>query len=101
MPLDVLHHHDGVVDHDAYRQHEAEQRQIVDRETERRHHGEGSDQRYRDGDDRYDRGPPALQEYQHDDDDEQHRLINRLDQFMDGLRDEFGRVVADIVIEPL
>jgi hypothetical protein len=32
MPLDIFDHHDGVVDHDADREHEAEQREIVDRE---------------------------------------------------------------------
>ena len=101
MPLDVFDHHDRVVDHDADREHEAEQREIVDRESERRHHGEGADQRHRDGDDRNDRRPPALQEHQHDDDDQQHRLVDGLDQLADGLRDELGRVVADIVVEPL
>ena len=101
MPLDVFHHHDRVVDHDADREHEPEQGQVVDRESERRHHGKGADQRYRNGDDGNDRRPPALQEHQHDDDDEQHRLVDRLDQFVDGLRDEFGRVVADVVIEAL
>ena len=100
MPLDVFDHHDGVVDHDADGEHETEQRQIVDREAERRHHREGADQRHRDRDDRNDRGPPALQEHQHHDDDERHRLVDGLDQLMDGLRDEFGRVVADIVVEP-
>ena len=101
MPLDVFDHHDGVVDHDADREHEAEQGQIVDREAERRHRGEGADQRHRDRDDRNDRRPPALQEHQHDDDDEQHRLVDGLDQLADGLRDELGRVVADVVVEPL
>ena len=48
MPaLDVvrraLDHDDGVVDDDADRQHEAEQRRQVDREAERRHGGEGAD----------------------------------------------------------
>jgi hypothetical protein len=99
MPLDVFHHHDGIVDHDADRQHEPEQREIVDREAERRHHRERADQRYRYRDDRNDGRTPALQEYQHDDDDQQHRLVDRLDQLVDGLRDEFGRVVADVVIE--
>ena len=51
-----------------------------------------------DGDDR---GTPALQKHQHDDDDEGHRLIDRLDQLADRLRDELGRIVADIVVEPL
>ena len=50
IALDVLDDDDGVVDHDADRQHQAEQRQIVEREAERRHQEEGADQRHRDGD---------------------------------------------------
>ena len=34
-----------------------------------------------DSDDRNDRRPPALQKHQHDDDDQRHRLVDRLDQF--------------------
>ena len=100
MALDVFDHHDRVVDHDADREHKAEQGQIVDGKAERGHGGEGADQRHRNRDDRNDRRPPALQEHQHDDDDEDHRLVDGLDQFADGLRDELGRVVADIVVEP-
>ena len=100
MPLDIFDHHDRVVDHDADRQHEAEQGQIVDRKAERGHRGEGADQRHRDRHDRDDRRAPALQEHQHDDDDEDHRLVDGLDQLADGLRDELGRIVADIVVEP-
>ena len=36
MPLDVLQHDDGVVHHDADRQHQAEQRDVVQAEAERR-----------------------------------------------------------------
>ena len=35
VALDVLDHDDGVIDHDADGQHQAEQRQRVDREAER------------------------------------------------------------------
>ena len=101
MSLDILDNHDGVVDHDADREDQTEQRQIIDRESERGHHREGADQRHRDRDDRDDRRPPPLQEHQHNDDDERHRLVDRLDQLMDRLGDEFGGVVADIVVEPL
>ena len=36
VPLHVLDHHDGVVHHDADGQHQAEQREVVEREAERR-----------------------------------------------------------------
>ena len=44
---DVLDHHDGVVHHEAGRDGERHQRQIVDAETEQVHHAERSDQRQR------------------------------------------------------
>ena len=88
VALDVLHHDDGVVDHDADGQHQAEQREIVEREAERRQHGEGADQRHRDGDDRDDRGAPGLQEQDDDHDDEDHGLEQGLDHRVDRLRDE-------------
>ena len=49
--------------------------------------------------DRNDRRPPALQEQQHHDHHEDHRLVNGLDQLVNRLRDEFGRIVADVVVE--
>ena len=101
MPLDILDHDNGVVDHDANREHKAEQRQIVDGIAERGHRSKSSDQRHRNRHDRDDRRPPALQEHQHHDNDQQHRLVDGLDQFVDRLGDEFGRVIADIVVEPL
>ena len=50
--LDRLDHDDGVVDDDADRQHQRQQRDGVGREAERQHDGEGADQRDRHGDDR-------------------------------------------------
>ena len=100
VALDVLDHDDGVVDHDADGEHETEQREIVQREAEGRQHGEGADQRHRDGDDGDDRGAPGLQEqddHHHDEDD---CLEHGLDHGLDGLRDEDGRVVDDVVAQP-
>ena len=54
MALDILDHHDRIVDHDADREHETEQGQIIDRESQRRHHRKSADQRHRDRDDRND-----------------------------------------------
>ena len=45
--LDVFDDDDGVIDHDADRQHQPEERQVVQREAEDRHHREGADQRNR------------------------------------------------------
>ena len=66
MPLDIFDHDDGVVDHDADREHETEQREIVDRKAERGHRREGANQRHRDRDDRDDGRTPSLQEDEHE-----------------------------------
>ena len=52
MVLDRLYHDDGVVDHDADRQHEGEERYGIGRETERQHRRESTDERDRHGDQR-------------------------------------------------
>ncbi len=100
IALDVLDDHDGIVDHDADRKHQAEQREVVQREAEARHHEERADQRDRDGDDGDDRGAPGLQE-QDDDDHHQHdRLEQRPDHLVDRLLDEPRRVVGDAIAQP-
>ena len=56
MVLDRLYHDDGVVDHDADRQHEGEERYGIGRETERQHRRESTDERDRHGDQRNEGG---------------------------------------------
>ena len=60
---------------------------------------ERADQRYRDGDHRNDRRPPALQEQVDDADHQDDRDDDRLDHLVDGLADEGGRVVDVDVVE--
>ncbi len=43
MPVDVLEHDDGVIDHKPDGQHEGQQRQRVHRESRRIHDGKGGD----------------------------------------------------------
>ena len=69
-PLDVFQHHDRVVDDDADRQHQAEQREVVQAEAQQRHDRERADQRDRHVDHRQDHRLPILQEEQHDDGDQ-------------------------------
>ena len=52
VALDVFHHDDGVIHHDAHREHDREQREQVDGETKGHHEGERADQGERHGDDR-------------------------------------------------
>ena len=44
MAGDVLHHHDGVVHHEAGGDGERHQREVVERVAEQVHHGKGSDE---------------------------------------------------------
>ncbi|MNI80569.1 hypothetical protein D3C73_1371060 [compost metagenome] len=74
MPLDVLHHHDRIVDDDADGQHQAEQGQGIEREPHQVHDGEGADQGHRDGQQRDQRCAPVAQEQHHHDDDQDDRF---------------------------
>ena len=69
-----LDHHDGVVHHDADRQHQAEHGEGVDREAEQREEDEGADQRHRHREQRDDGGAEALQEHEHHEAHQNERL---------------------------
>ena len=97
--LDVLDHHDRVVDDDADRQHQAEQREVVEAEAQQRHDGERADERHGHGDQRQDHRPPVLQEEQHDDGHQDDRVAQRLEDFVDRFVDERRRVVDDGVVD--
>ncbi len=88
----ALDHDDGVVDHDADREHDRKQGRDIDGETERGHRGEGADDRDRHGGRRYQHRAPVLQEYQDHDEDEETRLDQCLVDFMDRFRHELGGV---------
>jgi hypothetical protein len=97
--LDGFDDDDRVIDHETDRQHQAEQRQGVDREAEHREEHEGADQRHRHRQQRNQRRPPALQE----DEDDDHHQHQRFDQRVLDLLDPFGdrqrRVERDDVVE--
>ena len=100
MALDVLHDHDGIVDHDADGEHQPEERERVDREAEGEQHREGADRGDRYRDERDERGAPGLQE----EDDDQHYQRDRLQQCVqdrfDRLAHELGRIVQNPVVHP-
>ena len=87
---DVLDHDDGVVDHEADRDRQRHQREIVEAVAELVEHGEGADQRQRHGDGRNDGGPEIAQEdedHHHHQRDRQHqRELHVADRGADGLR---------------
>ena len=94
--LDVLDHHDGVVDHDADRQHDGEQRHRVGRIADGVEHDEGADQAHRHGDGRDQGGAQAAEEQEHHEHHEHEGLDQRLLHLVDGGRDEGGRIVGDL-----
>ena len=72
--MDILDHHDGVVDHQTDGEHEGEQRQQIDRIAERQQEDRDTDQRQRDGDDRNERRADIAEEQEDDDDDDDRRF---------------------------
>ena len=70
VAIDVLNHHDGVVDHEADGDRQRHQRQIVETEVEQVHRRARAEQRERHGDARDRRGPEVAQEQQNHQHDE-------------------------------
>jgi len=101
VALHVLDDHDGIVDDDADGQYEAEERQQVDRKSQRDHPGEGSDQGDEDRDGADDGCPEILQEEEDHEHDEQDRLEERVLHLLDRDPDEVGRVQGDRVVDSL
>jgi len=97
--LNILDDHDRVIDHDADRQHQAEQGEVVEAESECGHHGKRADERNGYGDERDHRRPPVLQEHEHHDRHEDGRVAERLLHLVNRFGDEGGRVVDDLVLE--
>ena len=81
--LDVLHHHDGVVDQQADGQRHAEHGQRVDGEAEGREDAEGAQQHHRHRDGRDQGGARVLQEQVHHQEHQHHGFEQRLDHLVD------------------
>ena len=99
--LDILHHHDGVVDHDANGQHQAEQRQVVQAEAHGGHGGEGAHNSHRHGNERDDGGAPVLQEDEHHNRHQSDGVAQGLEHLDNRFLDERRGVVNDFIIQPL
>ena len=72
--LHRLHHHNRIIHHNADRQHQPEQRQIVQAETEHSQRREGSDDGHGDRNQRNNGGTPALQKQQHNERHKDHGI---------------------------
>ena len=96
IALDILDHHDRVIDCDAHREHQTKQGQVVNREAEGLHHRKGPDERDRNRDDWNDGRAPGLQEQQDHQHHQQHRLKNTEIDFVHGFFDELGGIERDL-----
>ena len=90
--LDILHHHNGVVDQKADHQHQREQGQCVDGIMRHRQDAEGAQQHHRHRDRRNQRGAPVLQEDIHDQYHQGDGFQQGHHHVMDGQPDEQGVV---------
>ena len=99
QPLDVLQHDNGIIHDNADGQHQAKERQVVQRKTHRSHDGERANQRHRHVNHRQDHRLPVLQKHQHDDGDQDDRVAKRIKHLVDRFADERRRVVNDLVVE--
>ena len=95
--LDGFDHDDGVVHHEADRQHEAEERQRVDGKPKRRKDDERSDERDRNRQQRNERGAPALKEDEDNDDHEAERFKQREHNLVNAGGDRLGGIERNAV----
>ena len=96
VAVHVLDHDDGVIHHQADRQHQREQGQQVDRVTQGQHDEEGADQRQRHRNHRHQHGAETAQKQEDHHGDDQQRLDQGLDDLDDGGVDEGRGVVDDL-----
>ena len=100
MPVDVLHHDDGVVHHQPDGEHQREQRHQIDGIAEHVQDAEHADQRQRDGDDRDDGRAEIAEEQEDHQDDDDRCLAQSLHHLPDRGANELGGVVGDGRINP-
>ena len=98
-PLDVLDHDDGIVDHNADREHQREERDGIGRIADEQHYGESADDRHRHGHERDQRGAPIAQEQEYHQGDENDGDDQRADDLLDGRGHEHGRVPENAICE--
>ena len=101
VSLDILDDHNGVVDHNADRQHQPKQSERVDGKSKDVHHREGANDRDRNRDQWNNRRPPRLQEQNNDQNDQSDGLQQRMDHRFDRCANKLGRVVDDAVVHAI
>ena len=101
VPVDVLEHHDGVVDDDADDQRQAEHGVGVEGEAEEVDDDEGAEDRGRDGQQDVDGGRPRAEEQPADEAGEERGEEQREQDLVDRALDEGGGVPVDVEPQPL
>ena len=99
MPHDVLDLDDGVVDHEADRDRQGHQREIVEAVAQLVQHRESTDQRQRHGDRRNNRRPEITKEYEDHHDDQRNRQQQRELHVVDRCADGLGAIGNDIDLD--
>ncbi len=95
VAVDVLHHHDGVVHHQADGEHHGQQRQQVDGVAHQLHEEQHADHRQRDGHHRDQHRAEGAEEQEDHHDDDEDGLAEGLHHLVDGGLDEARGVVGD------
>ena len=95
VAVDVLHHHNRVVDHETDAEHERQQREQIDRIAERHQRDHHADQRKRDGDDRNEGRAQIAEEQENHHDHDRRRFGERLGHLVNRGADEGRRIVGD------
>ena len=99
MALDVLDHDNGVVHHDADRQHDGEQGQQVDGKPEDVHQGQRPDQGQGHRHDRDEHRPDRAHEQEDDDHHDQQRLEERAHDLVERVVDVLRGVIGDLDVQ--
>ena len=100
MPLDVLDHDDGIVNHQTGGKNDSEQCQRINRKSEQFDESKRANQRNRNRDRRNERGPPVLQEEEHHQHHKQDCLDQRSQHLANGIADERRGVESNVIFEP-
>ncbi len=95
MPLDVLHHDDGVIHHQPDGKDDGQQGQQVDGEAEDLHQKDGADQRHGNGHHRDEHRAEGAEKEKDDDHDDEQGVAQGLEHLVDGILDIIGGVVGD------
>ncbi|EKD35926.1 MAG: hypothetical protein ACD_75C01721G0001, partial [uncultured bacterium] len=91
----VLHHHDGIIDHEPHGKHDGQKRQQVNGEAEDLHQKYRADQRQGDGHHRDQHGTEGAEEEEDDHDHDEQGVAQGFEHLLDRVGDVIGGVIGD------